>query len=155
MPDFHEAFLESLFTYIKGGNAEIRFSASECLVKILQYQYSTEKRKELIATVKTDLAESSSCVLRKTFIYFCRSAVQSFSRSFFKANFLETYLSLSKDKVATVRMEFAHSVIHIKPYLDNDDKFNLDLMDVLNLLKQDSNRDVIEAIEQADFNLLK
>lgn len=97
--------------------------------------------------MKQDLAESSSCVLRKTFIYFCRSAVLSFSRSFFKTHFMPTYLSLSKDKVATVRMEFAHSVVHIKPYLDSDDKSNLELMDILNELKQDSNRDVIEAVE--------
>jgi hypothetical protein len=44
MPEFHDAYFPSLIDYIKGGNAEIRFSASECLVKILQFQYSTVKR---------------------------------------------------------------------------------------------------------------
>jgi hypothetical protein len=29
-------------------------------------------------------------------------------------------MKLSKDKVAAVRMEFAHSVVKIKPYLDYD-----------------------------------
>lgn len=75
-------------------------------------------RNDLIAAIKSDLAESSSCVLRKTFIFFCKAAVDTFSRSFFKSHFLSSYLSLHKDKVAGVRMEFAHSVRHIKPFLD-------------------------------------
>ncbi len=75
---------------------------------------------ELIAAIKNDLAESTSCVLRKTFLFFCKSAVDTFSRSFFKQHFLQSYLTLSKDKVAAVRMEFAHSVVKIKPFLDYD-----------------------------------
>lgn len=85
--------------------------------------------------------------MRKTYIYFCKSAVQSFSRQFFKTNFTDAYLALSKDRVATVRMEFAHSVITIKPYIDYDVNLNLELMDILNRLKMDSDRDVVEAVE--------
>lgn len=44
MPEFHESYFQSLIDYIKCGNAEIRFSAAECLVKILQHQYSSVKR---------------------------------------------------------------------------------------------------------------
>lgn len=54
---------------------------------------------------------------------------------------------MSKDKIPTVRMEFAHSVVHIKAYLDYDVNLNLELMDILNMLKGDSDRDVIEAVE--------
>jgi hypothetical protein len=45
---------------------------------------------------------------------------------------MQSYLSLSKDKVAAVRMEFAHSVVSMKPYLDHDVNLNLELMDILN-----------------------
>lgn len=51
-------------------------------------------------------------------------------------------------------MEFAHSVVQMKPYLDYDVGLNLELMDVLNYLKQDSDRDVVEAVEATDFKLL-
>lgn len=81
-------------------------------------------------------------------------AVHTFSRGFFKENFLESYFALSKDKVATVRMEFAHSVVNIKPFLDYDMEINLELMDILNALKADSDRDVVEAVDQSDFKLL-
>jgi hypothetical protein len=93
------------------------------------------------------MAKSHSCILRKTFIFFCKVAVKNFSRQFFKQNFLECYMALSGDKIATVRMEFAHSVVSIKPYLDYDTGINLELMDIFSLLRIDPDRDVIEAIE--------
>lgn len=108
----------------------------------------------LITVIKTDLAESTSCVMRKTFIYFCKSAVNTFSRNFFKENFLELYMALSKDNVATVRMEFAKSLLTIKPYFDGDPIVNNDLMSLLNLLSTDVDRDVMEAAEHCDCELL-
>jgi hypothetical protein len=62
---------------------------------------------------------------------------------------------MSRDKVATVRMEFAHSMVHMKPHLDYDINLNLELMDILNQLKADSDRDVVESVEQCDFKLLQ
>jgi hypothetical protein len=44
-------------------------------------------------------------------------------------------------------MEFARSLVSIKPYLDYDINLNLELMDVLNSLKSDPDRDVIETVE--------
>jgi hypothetical protein len=103
-------------------------------------------RNDLIAAIKSDLAESSSCVLRKTFIFFCKAAVETFSRSFFKLNFLLSYLSLHKDKVAGVRMEFAHSVRKIKPFLDYDSALANDLISILTSMHSDSDPDVVEAV---------
>jgi hypothetical protein len=51
-------------------------------------------------------------------------------------------------------MEFAHSVVTIKPYLDYDTNTNLELMDILNALKGDFDKDVIEAVDQCDYKLL-
>ena len=52
LPEFHEAFLPNLLDYIKGGNAEIRQAAAECLSKILLNQYSSSKRHELITLIR-------------------------------------------------------------------------------------------------------
>jgi hypothetical protein len=84
MPEFQEQFLSSLFEYIKGGNSETRQAAADCIARILQHQYNSAMRQELIIAIKNDLADSTSCVLRKTFIFFCKSAVNTFSRGFFK-----------------------------------------------------------------------
>lgn len=52
-------------------------------------------------------------------------------------------------------MEFAHSIVAIKPYLDYDVNLNLEIMDILNRLKMDNDRDVVEAVEQCDYKLLQ
>ncbi|MFS8159896.1 MAG: hypothetical protein ACMG6E_06745 [Candidatus Roizmanbacteria bacterium] len=44
-------------------------------------------------------------------------------------------------------MEFARSVSLIKPYLDHDMNLNVQIMDIMNELRSDKDRDVIEAIE--------
>ena len=51
-------------------------------------------------------------------------------------------------------MEFTHSVVSLKPYLDYDTNINLELMDVLNALKSDSDKEVIEAAEHCDYKML-
>jgi hypothetical protein len=111
-------------------------------------------RNELISAIKSDLAESTSCVLRKTFIFFCKSAVDTFSRSFFKQHFLASYLALHKDKVAGVRMEFAHSVRKIKPTLDYDPLLSNELISLLTSMHSDPDPDVVEAVQQSDYELL-
>ncbi len=93
------------------------------------------------------MAKSHSCILRKTFIFFCKVAVKDFSREFFQHNFLEDYLALSHDKIATVRMSFAHSIVKMKKHFEYDNKLNLDLMEILNKLKTDPDRDVVEAVD--------
>lgn len=120
MPEFQDQFLGSLYEYIKTGNSHIRHAAAECLARILQNQYSSVLRSELIASIKSDLAESPSCAMRKTFLFFCKAAVGTFSRSFFKDHFMQAYLTLSTDKVAAVRMEFANSLLLVKPWFDGD-----------------------------------
>lgn len=52
-------------------------------------------------------------------------------------------------------MEFARSVSFIKPYLDHEMNLNVQIMDIMNELRQDKDRDVIEAIEHCEFKLLQ
>jgi len=52
-------------------------------------------------------------------------------------------------------MEFANAMLVIKPYFDKDIEINLELMDILNGLQNDEDRDVIEAVEHTDYELLQ
>lgn len=54
---------------------------------------------------------------------------------------------MSKDKVAAVRMEFAHSILIVKPFLDNDSAIGNELMSILTVMHSDIDRDVVEAVE--------
>jgi hypothetical protein len=44
-------------------------------------------------------------------------------------------------------MEFANSITTIKPYLDNEVKINLEIMDIISQLRGDKDKDVVEAVE--------
>lgn len=52
-------------------------------------------------------------------------------------------------------MEFANAMLIIKPYFDNDVDLSLELMDILNNLNNDTDRDVQEAVEHTDYELLQ
>ena len=52
-------------------------------------------------------------------------------------------------------MEFAKVMLSIKPYFDKDVDLSLELMDVLNALQSDIDRDVLEAVEHTDYELLQ
>jgi hypothetical protein len=112
-------------------------------------------RQELINAIKCDLAESTSCVLRKTFLFFCKSAVNTFSRNFFKQHFLQSYTAMANDKVAAVRMEFAHSLLQVKPFLESEQAVGNELMSLLTNMTSDPDRDVVEAAETCDYELLQ
>ncbi len=53
-----------------------------------------------------------------------------------------------------MRMEFAHSVVKIKPALDYDPLLSNELMTILSSMQGDQDPDVVEAVEQADYELL-
>lgn len=121
------------------------------MAKILLNQYSSVLKAEMIGNIKQELAESTSCTMRKTFIFFCKAGVSMFSRTFFKENFLQSYIELSKDKVAGVRMEFASSLLTIKPFFDSDTILANDLISLLNKMHSDIDKDVVEAVETCDY----
>lgn len=52
-------------------------------------------------------------------------------------------------------MEFANAMVIIQPYFENDSEFSYELMDILTTLSGDKDRDVIEAVEHTDFELLQ
>ena len=68
---------------------------------------------------------------------------------------MKEYIACSQDRVPHVRMEFANAMLVIKPYFDKDVEINLELMDILNGLQNDEDRDVLEAVEHTDYELLQ
>ena len=62
---------------------------------------------------------------------------------------------MSSDKVATVRMEFARSFLHVKPFLESDPSLANMLMNLLDQMHSDIDRDVVEAVEICDYELLQ
>ena len=68
---------------------------------------------------------------------------------------MKEYIVCSTDKVPHVRMEFANAMLTIKPYFDSDVDLSLELMDILSTLNNDADRDVLEAVEHTDFELLQ
>jgi hypothetical protein len=58
---------------------------------------------------------------------------------------------MNKDKVATVRIEFANSLIVIKPQCDYDSALVNEILSILTQMHMDPDRDVVEAVENCDF----
>lgn len=93
--------------------------------------------------------------MRKTYIYFLKAAVDTFSRVFIINNFLPSYISLSKDKVSSVRMEWVSSLVVVKPFFDSEAALGNELMTILNSLHFDPDQNVQEAAQLTDDSLLQ
>jgi hypothetical protein len=144
-----------LIEWIWKGNRETKEASCELLAKILQYQHHTPSREELLNIIFKEMAHSTNWMQRKAYVVFCKYAIQAFPREYFKKHFMKDYILCSQDKVPHVRMEFANAMLIIKPFFDHDMDLSLELMDTLNQLHNDTDRDVLEAVELTDFELLQ
>ena len=61
---------------------------------------------------------------------------------------------MATDKVPAVRMEFARSFLHVKPFLESDLSLANELMNLLDLMHSDIDREVVDAVEICDYELL-
>jgi hypothetical protein len=77
------------------------------------------------------------------------------TRNKFEVNFFETYISLSTDKLQSIRLDFAKSLLLVKPFIDLNPQILTQLHDCVTKLKKDSCTDVAETMEQTDFELFK
>lgn len=157
MPEVHNYLVPMLLDFVFKGNNDIKELSCHCLAKILKYQHNTQSRDELLALINKELMKSSNWKNRRSFIFFCKYAIKLMSRENFKRNFLKDYMALASDRVPHVRMEFVNSLLVIKPYFDSDPAsvdISEELVDLLMSLTKDNDRDVIEAAEHTDFELL-
>jgi len=63
-------------------------------------------------------------------------------------------MELSLDKVSNVRVQVAVASLTIRPYFDNEVDLQLELIEMMNRLATDSDHDVVEAAEHAEFEVL-
>lgn len=124
-------------------------------MQILSSQHDAFRRNELVNVVIDDLAKSTTFTMRKTFVLFCRLAVIQFTRKFFEENFYDAYLSLAKDRVPQVRMEFVRGLLDIKPFLDYNQQKSIELTERISELKGDKDDDVADASENTDLELMR
>ena len=144
-----------LVEWVWKGNRDTNEAACELLAKILKLQHHSPSRDELLNIILKEMAHATNWQQRKAYIVFCKHAIHTLSREYFRKHFMKDYLECSQDKVPHVRMEFANAMLAIKPYFDQDMDLSLELMDTLNNLHNDQDRDVLEAVEHTDFELLQ
>ncbi len=92
MPEFYDLYWDKLMDTMKKGNYELKEIATYCLCKMIVFQYSAQRRQEQIQQIVDELGASTSCLLRKVFVFFVQWAAVDFSRHAFKENFWDLYL---------------------------------------------------------------
>ena len=115
--------------------------------------YIQSKRQEIIQMVTNELARSDSSLFRRTFVHFCLSGVKHFSRAFFKDKFMELFFELASDRVPIVKIEFAKSLMQIKPYFDYDRNNFYRIMDTLDSMRKDPDKEVADVVDSVKFHL--
>lgn len=124
------------------------------MATIYEHQHHSPSRTELQKLIVKEMAQSSKWGMRKTWLYFCKYIVQVMPAAYFKQHFMKEYMSCAEDKVSNVRREFVSVMLIIKPYFDSDTDLSLELMDILTKMNSDPDKDVQEAVEHVDFELL-
>lgn len=120
LPELQDLFVHTLFKYLHNGNNHLREKVCMCIVSILAWQYDPERRSSLAKQVNEELGESRAFQIRRTFVTFCRKCAGLLTREYFCETFYEPLVRLASDPVSQVRMEFAKSLIDIKPFLETD-----------------------------------
>lgn len=147
MPEVHDRLVIYLFDDIHKGNNQIRKSVCRLLVRIFVHQHCRARREALAQQITGELARSESFQKRKVFLQLCRESAGEMPRQAFEDHFYPAYLALSDDRVANVRLEFARSLIHVKPFIDASVPVNSALIDSISKLKKDADREVAEATD--------
>lgn len=89
--------------------------------------------------------------MRRTFGFFCRKCAGVLTRKQFLDTFYPSFYAQRNDKVPQVRMEFAKALVDIKPFVEEDQDRNFELMECIDKLREDSDYDVADAIENTDM----
>lgn len=133
---------DSLITVMKSGAGPTRSKAGEVTAHLIAISASSDLRREIIDRLIQQLAKSTKHLDRQAYLDFCTHAVQYLSRSFFKANFLDSMISLSRDKVSSVRAKFAKLAPELRLGINSEASYALS--DVVSLLMEDPDKTVAE-----------
>lgn len=92
MPEIHQYLVPMLVEWIWKGNRETKEASCELLARILKYQHHSPSRDELLNIILKEMAHATNWMQRKAYIVFCKHAIKTLSREYFKKNFVKDYI---------------------------------------------------------------
>ena len=155
MPDIHTVLVPTIQDFALEGNTYVRKQSLQCLAQIITHQHHIPAREEVIEFIISKLCNSRNFAHRRSFITFCCYIITLIPFQMFKDLFATHLFNLKEDKIIRVRCHLAESMIEIKPYYDLKEDDAIQVTELLQFLLQDKSKDVIEATEQAEYEILQ
>ncbi|GFG30947.1 hypothetical protein Cfor_04044 [Coptotermes formosanus] len=122
-----------------------RMAAVRTMLVFLRYNVKETQRNAIRAHIHTDLCHSDSCYKRMLYVNMCGTAMDLFSRCYFKEYFFMPLIGLSDDKVPNIRLKVVMMLPKLKAMLclPGDHKLLTSLEAcICNLLLHEKDRDV-------------
>ena len=120
--------------------------------RFFRFTVKSGDRHRILGRIHADMAGAKSCRTRMMYIHLCDMAISLFSKTYFKSNFFNNFLSLSKDKVANVRLKLCDLLPKVKSLLilPSDKGHLLKLENTVKaMLETESDKDVQYVLHKA------
>jgi len=146
--EFNDYFITELAYIIKSGSKVEKKLASNSFCQLYLKNYMPGSRSSALERI-LELSKSGSCYERLAALCFIEVALEFFSRKFLvQYGIIKTYLTLSEDKIANVRIKFASLAGKIAKLLIQEDHKS-QLSSALALLQNDMDKDVRKLAKDA------
>jgi hypothetical protein len=151
--DYNNYFLWELVEVLKVGNKAERKVGAKAFCLFYLKNYMPGFRSDALNKVLS-MGKGSSSSERLSVLEFIEIAFNHFSRKLlFDKNIIETYMSLSEDKVSNVRIKFTMIAKQAAKIIIYDEKAKGSLGSALNILQNDMDRDVRKLAVEASKEL--
>jgi len=153
--EIFDHFVPVLFKIMHTGAHEVKLEASKALCVLIRRNKYNFQRQELAQRLIREFARGRGFSLRLLFLDACQHLLASFSRKFFKSNFLDAVLALCDDKVPNVQLKICDLLPPIKRMLFSP--MDAGAMDKITLcvqsLKEDKDKGVAAAGKAVETEL--
>jgi hypothetical protein len=141
---------------VSSGAIPVKEKASNAIVIMIRYTKNVTKQVELLNDLWREMGENKSYWHRMTYLDIFRAIWKHFSRRFVKDHVFSDIMKLSSDSVPNVRIKFCTLLPELKQVLQlpNDVQLLATLKETVSYLTLDKDRDVIQAAQKAQQQLL-
>ncbi|XP_069691176.1 serine/threonine-protein phosphatase 4 regulatory subunit 4-like isoform X3 [Periplaneta americana] len=143
----HSHFIPVIFNRIHVARpVPCRMAAARTMLVFLRYNIKQTQKSTIRSRIDTDLRNSDSCYKRMLFVKMCATAMDLFSRRYFKEYFFMSLIGLSDDRVPNIRLKLVTMLPKLKAMLSlpADRKLLTSLEACIrNLLLLEKDRDVM------------
>ncbi|KAJ4443074.1 hypothetical protein ANN_04724 [Periplaneta americana] len=143
----HSHFIPVIFNRIHVARpVPCRMAAARTMLVFLRYNIKQTQKSAIRSRIDTDLRNSDSCYKRMLFVKMCATAMDLFSRRYFKEYFFMSLIGLSEDRVPNIRLKLVTMLPKLKAMLSlpADRKLLTSLEACIrNLLLLEKDRDVM------------